>query len=287
MTRELTRDEIDTYRSDGVVHVTQAVDGPAIAQMTAAAEHAIESPSKFGRNMTAPGQPGMFFQDRHLFPHDQQFRDLLHDLPLASLAAQATESETVRVYYEHVFVKDPGTQEEFVWHQDRPYWAVDGTQICSTWVALTSADASTSALEFVRGSHATGITYRPEYPALEGKEPDEVEDALWRGVAEHIRSYPDRCPAFEEHPDKFDVISFAVEPGDALIFDFRTVHRSGPNSGATRRAAISWRWLGDDAYWAPKPGSDPIVRDDDTTVEPGCLIDDDATFPVVHTSSNT
>ena len=69
--------------------------------------------------------------------------------------------------------REPGTREKFTWHQDQPYWDVDGTHVCSTWLALTAADAKSSALEFVRGSHQWGCTFRPEYPALEGRGPDQ------------------------------------------------------------------------------------------------------------------
>ena len=279
--RTLTETEIQRYREDGVVHVPGAVGPEATAAMAAAVDRLILEPSRLGGSMTADDKPGMFFQDRHLFPRDPEFRAFLDDPTLAMMAANATGSEQMRCYVEHVFVKDPGTEDQFVWHQDRPYWAVDGTQICSTWVSLTTADAASSALEFVRGSHAWGITYRPEFPALEGRDPDEVEKALWSGVAEHMRSFEHTCPDFENHPDTYDVISYAVEPGDVLLFDFRIVHRSGPNAGTRRRAAISWRWLGDDAVWDPKPGADPIVRDEDTTVNAGEPIDDDEVFPLV------
>jgi len=280
----LTDDEIERFRSDGVILVRGAVDADTVARMKDAVDELIESPSRFGGSMTAPGQPGMFFQDRHLFPRNETFRSFLDDNPLAAIAGQAMGSERIRVYFEHVFVKDPGTEDNFVWHQDRPYWAVDGTQVCSTWLALTASDASSSALEFVRGSHLWDRTFRPEFPSLEGRTPEQVEAALWDGVAEHIRSFDDACPPFEDHPDTYDVISFAVEPGDALLFDFRTVHRSGPNAGANRRAAISWRWLGDDAFWAPTVGSDPIVGPDDTVLSPGEPITDDEVFPLVYTS---
>lgn len=90
------------------------------------------------------------------------------------------------------------------------------------------------------------------------------------------------CPAFEEHPDSYDVVSFDVLPGDVLLFDFRTLYRSGPNDGINRRAAISWRWLGDDAIWAPKAGADPIIRDEDTILEEGDLITDDRVFPLIY-----
>lgn len=276
--------DVERYRADGVVCIRGAVGPDLVARMTDAVAAVIEAPSRFGGVITEPDRPGMFFQDRYLFPTNPTFRAFLDETPLAALAAQATGSTTIRAFYDHIFVKDPGTEENFVWHQDRPYWPIDGTQICSTWLALTTADAASSALEFVRGSHGWDRTFRPEYPALEGRPPEEVEAALWRGLAEHIRSFDDVCPAFEEHPETYDVISFAVEPGDVLLFDYRTVHRSGPNAGAGRRAAISWRWLGDDAFWDPKPGADPIVKPSDTVLEPGDLITDDDVFPIVHTT---
>ena len=280
----LTDDQVLAYRDDGVVHVPGAVDAELLARMTEAVEAAIAAPSRFGGSMTAPGAPGMFFQDRHLHPHDPAFRALLDDNPCAAIAAQAMGSEQIRLYFDHVFVKDPGTEENFVWHQDRPYWAVDGTQVCSTWVALTPADAASSALEFVRGSHRWDRTFRPEYPALEGRTPEQVEHALWRGIADHLRTFDDACPAFEDDPDTYEILSWAVEPGDALLFDFRTVHRSGPNTGRRRRAALSWRWLGDDAVWAPTAGSDPIIGPDDTHLSPGDPITDDAIFPLVYSA---
>ncbi|MEM9563517.1 MAG: phytanoyl-CoA dioxygenase family protein [Actinomycetota bacterium] len=277
--------QVATYRAAGVVHVPGAVDADTVAAMADAVEEILDAPSRFGGDITEPGRPGRFFQDRHLFPRSDTFRGFLHATPLAAMAAQATDSTTIRAFYDHVFVKEPGTADQFAWHQDRPYWAVDGTQVCSTWVALTPADVESSALEFVSGSHAWGRTFRPEFPALEGQDPDEVEKHLWDGVADHIRSFDDVCPVFEDEPETYEILGFAVEPGDALLFDFRTVHRSGPNQGGGRRAAISWRWLGDDAVWAPKPGADPIIRQQDTFLAPGDRITDDEVFPVVHPAS--
>ncbi len=277
----ISDDQVSTFRRDGVVHLQSVVGEPLLGEMRSAIDELIARPSKRGGSMTRPGRPGMFFQDRHLFPHNESFARFLGATGLAEVAAIATGSSQTRAFFDHVFVKDPGTEENFVWHQDRPYWPVDGTQICSTWLALTAADAQSSALEFVRGSHRWDTTFRPEYPGLEGLAPEEVEARLWDGVADHMRSFDEVCPAFETEPDRYDVISFAVAPGDVLLFDFRTVHRSGPNAGATRRSAISWRWLGDDAIWAPTGGSDPIVGPDDTVLDVGDPIDDEAVFPTV------
>tara|TARA_B100001250_G_scaffold411274_1_gene439554 strand:- start:640 stop:1491 length:852 start_codon:yes stop_codon:yes gene_type:complete len=280
--RSLNDAEVATFRSDGVVHLPGAVNEALIAEILESVDQLIESPGRFGGSMTPRTATGMFFQDRYLHPTHSDFLRYANDCGLAVSAATATGSKKIHLYYEHVFVKEPGTQESFVWHQDRPYWAVDGSQICSSWLALTDANAKSSALQFVKGSHLWDRTFKPEYPALEGLSSKQVEQALWKGVAEHIDSFEDECPAFEEHPDQYEILSFEVAAGDALLFDFRTVHRSGPNDGNKRRAAISWRWLGDDAFWDPKIGADPIIRDQDTLLKPGDPITDENVFPLLH-----
>ena len=45
-----------------------------------------------------------------------------------------------------------------------------------------------------------------------------------------------------------------MQPGDAILFDFRTVHGARGNPAATRRRALSLRWVGDDARYAERPG---------------------------------
>ncbi|MBD52200.1 MAG: phytanoyl-CoA dioxygenase, partial [Acidimicrobiaceae bacterium] len=42
------------------------------------------------------------------------------------------------------------------------------------------------------------------------------------------------------------------------------------------------RWLGDDAFWDPKVGADPIIRNQDTLLNPGDPITDEDVFPLLH-----
>ena len=277
----LTPEQIDTFNRDGVVHLKNTIELDLVERIRTAIESLIDRPSKHGANVTPQGNTGMFFQDRHLFPTYPEFRALLYEVPFAQMAADAMGSNEIRAFYEQVFIKDPGTQENFVWHQDRPYWYVDGRQICSTWLSLSSADASSSALEFVAGSHQWDVTYRPEFPGLEGKSPEELETILWPGLREYLATFEDDCPQFETEPEKYRVISFAVEPGDVLLFDYRIVHRSGPNNGSSRRSAIAWRWLGDDAVWAPKFGADPIIKPNQVSLRPNDRPDDGQWFPII------
>ena len=79
----------------------------------------------------------------------------------------------------------------------------------------------------------------------------------------------DRVPDIDAARHDYDLVGFDVEPGDALIFSAWTIHGAPGNAGPNRRAAFSTRWLGDDARWAPHPGSDPTVDPDDVPLEPG------------------
>ena len=215
--------------------------------------------------------------DRHLYPTHPEFRAFVFEAGLAGLAADATGSEQIRAYFDQIFVKEAGTPRVFAWHQDHPYWPIGGTQVLSTWVALTAATVESSSLEFVRGSHLWGKTYRPYFdPSLSREDINRI----WDGFGDHVMSLDERIVAFEEQPDRYDVIGFAVEPGDAVLFDYRVVHRSRGNPTANRRVAVSWRWLGADATWQPVWGKDPIIGPGDTELQPGDLITDDNVFPI-------
>lgn len=276
----LSDTQIAAFATDGFVHVPGAVGQDDVTAVLEAVDALQASPSRHGANVTRHGNPGEYFLDRYLYPTNAAFAGFVDGLGLAELAADATRSSEIRLYFDQVFVKESGTREEFSWHQDRPFWAIDGVQICSTWLALTAADAAGSALEFVRGSHLWGVDFRPDFPALRGADPAVAEANLWPGIAEHLRSYDATATDFEKHPDRYEVRSHAVEPGDVLLFDYRVMHRSRGNSAGHRRAAVSWRWLGDDATWSPKIGSDPIIGQEHTSLTPGDPVHDDAVFPV-------
>jgi ectoine hydroxylase-related dioxygenase (phytanoyl-CoA dioxygenase family) len=266
----LTEAERSSYAEQGVLHLRGVIDAVTVSEVLAAIDHLVAERG---------GEPSRGGMDRLVYRSDERFRRLAFDSSLAAIAGDATGSDAVRLYFDQIFTREPEAPTAFDWHQDRPYWPVSGDQVCSTWVALTASTVAGSALEFVAGSHRWGVTYRPVF-SRPNETADEL-DAIWPGLAAHVASFPERAPAFEEHPERFDVVGFDVEAGDVVVFGPRIVHRSRANITSTRRAAISLRWLGDDARWTPMPGADPVIGPDDTWLASGDLIRDDATFPVV------
>ena len=73
-----------------------------------------------------------------------------------------------------------------------------------------------------------------------------------------------------------------MEPGDAVAFDYLTLHGARGNNATSRRRAFSLRLLGDDARYINRPGrtSPPFPDLEFTDGAPF----DAPMFPVVHRS---
>lgn len=270
--RTLSEQEIDTYSREGVVLVKDAVDPAWLPKMIKAIDAQLEKPGKWVQDTNPGGTKGRFLHDRYLWPTIPVFRDFSFNSGVARLAAQAMNSSGARIYFDHVFVKEPNTSEEFFWHQDLPYWPFKGQQICSVWLSLTDVDLTSSGLEFVRGSHRWGKWFKPVIP---GGADDDLGG--WIGHSDEPE-----MPDFNVDRDDYEFLSFETNAGDALIFNTAIVHTSHGNFSPTkRRIALSTRWLGDDAMWDPRPGTDPIVTQDDTQLAPGAIVNDDKAFPLV------
>ena len=54
--------------------------------------------------------------------------------------------------------------------------------------------------------------------------------------------------------ERYRVLEWPLEPGDAVLFDFRALHGARGNPTAQRRRALSLRFVGDDVTYGARPG---------------------------------
>ena len=248
--RDLTAAEIATYQRDGVVHLPALVDAATCAGLLAAGDRRLDEfrrkkPNEYATNMA---KDGTFLSERECYKWDATFNDFVMTSRMAEIAGQAMHSRAVRFYFDHLFMldKDCG-KDEYYWHQDMPYWGCGGTQICSFWLALTPCSVDSGALEFVRGTDKD----RLYLPTSFGRAMDE---RLTRVETEEI-------PQYHRHRDVYEIASWDIRVGDALLFNTCIMHSSrGNHSKTQRRVAYSTRWIGDDAVFEPKRGfQDPVT----------------------------
>ena len=144
-----------------------------------------------------------------------------------------------------------------VWYQ-----LVEGQQTVSFWSPLDPVTDAT--LRCVAGSHAWE---KPVLPTRWAKGDAFFDPAPYMPVPD-----PDA--------EGMDIREWAMEPGDAVAFSFRTLHGAPANASTTRRRVISVRWVGDDARFADRPGkTSPAFPDLEYT--PGDPFSADE-FPVLY-----
>jgi ectoine hydroxylase-related dioxygenase (phytanoyl-CoA dioxygenase family) len=140
-------------------------------------------------------------------------------------------------------VKEARTVQPTPYHQDQPYYNIEGTQNVSFWLPVDPVPAE-SSLCFVAGSHAKGEWYLPTTFL--------TESAKWfpEGSLKPVPDIDGR-EGDGEGRGQFDLLQWAVEPGDALAFHMLTLH--GSKGTRERRRAFSVRVTGDDMVHAPRP----------------------------------
>ena len=185
------------------------------------------------------------------------------------------DADHVNIFFDQILVKEPETPAPSPWHQDLNYWPFTGRQVCSLWMALDPVDCDSGVLEFVAGSHLW--KERPFSRELvfadDDNQPKPVGDD---SIPES--DDPETLPDIEADRDRFDIVSWQLEPGDAVIFNAMTLHSAPGNFGDGRRRAISTRWLGDDVRYAKKRVAVKLLRD--PGLQPGDTMECDL-FPVV------
>jgi ectoine hydroxylase-related dioxygenase (phytanoyl-CoA dioxygenase family) len=126
-------------------------------------------------------------------------------------------------------------------------------------------------MRFVAGSHRWNRWFIPR------KFIDHTPYAPESGRYELL---PDIDAMIAAAPDEHRVISFDTDPGDVIVFHYRTLHDAPGNASTTeRRRAVSLRWVGDDARWAERPWQvSPPYEAEGLAVGDEL---DDARFPVV------
>ena len=261
----LSSADLAAYRSDGAVCLRGVIGREWIEALAEGVAENRAAPGPMASHYTEPGQPGGYFGDYCNWPRIAAFRDFAFASPAAEMAAALMDSRTVQFFHEHVLVKDAGTAEETPWHHDQPYYVVDGAQVVSLWVPLDPVPQAVCP-RFVAGSHRWGKLFYPRR-FKDGVDYDYAGDGF------------ERLPDIEA--GDHTLLAWDLEPGDAIAFHFLTVHDAPANRLEHPRRAISFRWLGDDARYAERPGTpSPPYPDMGIDLKPGDRMRTDW-FPVV------
>ncbi len=262
----LSREQVERYQRDGVLALPGAFCD-WVELLRSGVDANLSAPGAFCTDSTTGGEGGRFFDDYCNWPRIDAYRTFAETSPCAAIASAAMDCPA-RLFHEHLVLKDAGTSKATPWHQDITYYCLDGSQTASIWIALDPVPLN-NAVMFAAGSHLSGKSYFPR-KFLDGRNYDYASG-----------EYHD-VPDIDAGEGGYKVKSWACEPGDAVLFNFRTLHGTNATELLGPRRAVAWRWIGDDVRFHRRPGTtSPPYPELHERLQTGDTLPADV-FPVMH-----
>lgn len=230
-----TPDVVAAYQHDGAVVLRGVLDAAEVQRLAHGIDANLAAPSPRAIVASRADDPGFFIEDFCNWAHNADYHATAFDTPLPDVAARLMHSRRVRLYHDHMLTKQAGTRAPTPWHQDQPYYNIDGFQNVSFWIPVDPVPRE-ATLEFVAGSHR-GPWLMP------------------RTFMDHqAKWFPEgslaELPVIEGHRADFPILGWALQPGDAVAFHMLALHAAA--GSATRRRVFSLRYTGDDTTHAPR-----------------------------------
>lgn len=257
MSFQLDDNAIKDFDEHGVT-VIRGAFSDWIDTLRAGVQFNIDNPGPSGRSYTGDDGGGRFLSDYCNWQRIPEYRDFIFNSDAAAIGAELMRSDTVRLFHEHVLVKEAQAGVATPWHQDAPYYCIEGPKTVSLWIPLDEVPRERT-LEFIAGSHRGGKLFQPQY--FDGK-PINEGDGL------------DALPDINNNRSIYDIRGWSLEPGDAVAFNYRTVHGAPANdSPSAQRRAFSLRLAGDGAKFVRRKGMATSPPFPDVTLQHGDDLD--------------
>ena len=233
MKKYLTNEEINFYQKQGAL-IIKNVFKPWINILREGFEKVLKEPGPHARE-NVKNEEGRFFEDYCNWQRIFEFKKFAEESPAAQIVGEATRSKSIQLFHEHIFVKDPGTNKETPWHQDMPYYCVNGNDTGSFWIPLDPITKENS-LQILLGSHKLPKLVRPTKWS---------NNKPWYKNDENFMDMP------SINTDE-NILKSEMNLGDAILFNFKVLHSSPGNLESTPRRAFSMRFIGDDVTYVDR-----------------------------------
>lgn len=240
--RAIADEDVATYHRDGVVLLRGMFDQEWIDLLNDGLDVQLAAGTARARVWDRDAEGRTMSWDSQAWLGVEQYRRFVFESPAAEIAGRVMRASEVNFFFDAVFVRSPGTQFSTPWHQDEPYWSIEGYDSCTIWMPLVPVTAR-SALAFVPGSHTGSQVWKQyNFGVLNPDDHREVDQVDFSARSQQA------VPDIDADPGAFGVISWAMEPGDCVVFNGRTMHGgSGKLEPDAELRVFTSKWLGDDA----------------------------------------
>lgn len=237
---------LERFERDGVVFLRQLLHPEWLLLIELGLQRVMGNGGQ-AKHRFYDGEPEEFLETVRNFEVTPELQRLMYDSPIADVIGQLIGSENIWLYSDEFFIKDHGGCGRTPWHQDLPYWPLEGQQIASMWISLDRLPKE-ECLEYIPGSHRG-----PMYDGFNPRTVTESQTAPFYGT--ELPPLPD----IEADRSQWDIVSWEITPGDVVIAHPGVLHGGGHTSQNGRRRALTVRCYGNDIVYATRPPTRPTV----------------------------
>jgi phytanoyl-CoA hydroxylase len=144
---------VAAYREQGFVRVRGVLDPAQVEHFHASAERFLTA-----HREESLEKQGVFSQLVNVWQHDDDLRALTLDTRMGHIAEQLA-GHPLRIWHDHMLVKESHNNVATEFHQDRPFWPHAGDRLpLSAWIALVDVPPERGCMTFLPGSqNHTGL----------------------------------------------------------------------------------------------------------------------------------
>ena len=118
ITTQVTAAEIAAFEADGAVPLRGVIDRDWLELLEAGIERDIAEPGPWFHGYVPDNGVGRFHGNVRIWETDPEMARFCREGPLPHLAQQFFGSAKVNLFYDQLFVKEPGTENRTRWHND-------------------------------------------------------------------------------------------------------------------------------------------------------------------------
>ena len=258
---------IRNYNINGVVVLRNIINIKWVNILKRGIRKNFENPSMYKCVYEQNDKKELFYDDYCNWNKIDEYKNFIFNSGISNTVKELMQTKKVNLFHEHVLVKEIGSKKRTPWHQDQSYYCVNGKDNCSLWIPLDEV-CKNSSLEFVIGSNKWNQHFLPT--KFFGKAYEQKDEEF------------QNIPNIEKNRKNYNIKSWKMNIGDAIAFNFSTVHGAPENKSKNRRRAFSVRFTGDDATYIKRKGemSPPFPK---LKLKNGQSLDS-KTFPVLISS---
>ena len=244
-----TKEMREAFARDGAIKATAILNPAELRECRRCYEFNLENPGPTALDLFE-GTNDATYNDLGTAQSLKIYGPALKKIGFADFLADLWGSEHVWYFGEELFRKDGGNVGRSPWHQDTPYLSTRGPHMANIWFSFETLPAK-NALEVVKGSHL-GTTY----DGAAFLDPTDPTRPLWGD--QHYPPLPDIEAERAKDPASWDVLSWDLAPGDAIVLHSGALQGGAPvDQQCPTRNTLVLRSFGDDVRYRPYPDTTP------------------------------